>query len=327
MLSRLKINRLARIEFNYCELSDMLAAELFNALNAMSGLHNLLDLRSEGNAIASEGCAALCALLENSDCRLITLDLFDNSIDDACINNLISGLIACYSLEYLSFGKLKNRLTSIGWKAFSVYLSNPKCLLQKFVLRGFIIRDESAVAALGGSLAMNGTLKYLDFGYNEVTPTAWQGISTSLVSHSSLKELDLSGCNINDEGASDIFLALAEIATLKKLILMYAEGVSSVGWMACFQHLLDSQSALEILNFEHNAIDDEGASALASLLGSHMSTVASLNLNDNDSITTNGWRAFSHVLAPTSTSKLKILRLANRRHEDEHDRIHRCVSQ
>ena len=128
------------------------------------------------------------------------------------------------------------------------------------------------------------------------------------MARASLIELDLSGCNVNDEGASDIFLALAGIATLKKLILKNARDITSVGWVACFQRLLDSRSALETLNFAGNPIADEGASVLASLLGSHMSTVLTLNLNDNDSITTNGWRAFSNVLAPTSTSKLKRLR-------------------
>ena len=111
----------------------------------------------------------------------------------------------------------------------------------------------------------------------------------------SLIELDLSGCNVSDEGASGIFLALAEIASLKKLILKHAREISSVGWVACFQHLLDSQSALEILNFEGNSIDDVGATVLASLLGSHMSTVLTLNLIFNRSITTNGWRAFVNI--------------------------------
>ena len=130
-----------------------------------------------------------------------------------------------------------------------------------------------------------------------------------MVSPSALTELNLNDSSIDDEGAFDLFSVLATNATLKKLILKSAHEISSVGWVACFQRLLYSQSALEILNFAHNAIDDEGASVLATLLGSHMSTVVSLNLKDNYSITANGIRKFVNVLSPSSTSKLKILRL------------------
>lgn len=308
VLSRSKMNHLARIEFHYCELGDMLAAELFNALNSMPGLRNLLDLQLNNNMVASEGCVALCALLKNPDCRIESLNLSGNAIDDGCVGILISGLLACSSLKSLIFGRDLGReelFTSIGWKSFSTYLSNPRCLLQQLVLTSPNIGDASA----GGSLALPRTLKYLEFSYIEATPTAWHGIPSCLVACASLIELNLSGCNVNDVGASDIFLALAGFATLKKLILMNARDITSVGWVACFQRLLDSQSALEILNFARNSIDDEGASVLASLLGSHMSTVLTLNLNDNDSITTNGWRAFVILLAPISTSKLKVLRL------------------
>ena len=128
MLSQSKMNRLVRIEFHYCHLGDMLAAELFNALNSMPGLRNLLDLQLNNNMIASEGCVALCALLKNSDCRIISLDLSCNPIDDACVGILISGLIACSSLKSLSFGSDRGRgreellLTSISWKS-----SRPTC--------------------------------------------------------------------------------------------------------------------------------------------------------------------------------------------------------
>ena len=306
VMSQSKMNRLARIDFRGSELSDKSAAELFSTLNVMPGLENLLDVLLEDNMIAHKGCIALCALLDNSDCRMISLGLADNNIDDGCVGVLIGGLINCSSLRSLSFG-LYEPITSVGWKLFSVYLSHPECLLQKLILNP-CRPGNACAAALGGSLAKNGTLNYLDFRSNEFTDE-WREIFRCLVSPSALTELNLNDSSIDDEGAFDLFSVLATNATLKKLILKSAHEISSVGWVACFQRLLYSQSALEILNFAHNAIDDEGASVLATLLGSHMSTVVSLNLKDNYSITANGIRKFVNVLSPSSTSKLKILRL------------------
>jgi hypothetical protein len=161
---------------------------------------------------------------------------------------------------------------------------------------------------------MNRTLKYLDFVGAEIPPTVWRGISRSALTE--LKVRDWIDCHLNDESAYELFSGLANNATMKKLILPDAKEISSVGWVACFQHLLDSQSALEILNFSDNEIDDEGASVLASLLGSHMSNVVSLTVQES-LITTHGLTDFANVLAPNSTSKLKILRLPLL--EDEYD--------
>jgi hypothetical protein len=74
VIPQLKMNRLARIELFRCEI-DKTLAELFIALNATPGLQNLLDLVLIDQKLAREGCVALRALLSNSDCRLITLDL------------------------------------------------------------------------------------------------------------------------------------------------------------------------------------------------------------------------------------------------------------
>ena len=145
VMSQLKMNRLARIDFSHSEFSDETAAELCNALNEMPGLQNLLDLHLAGNRIARKGCVALCALLKNSDCRIISIDLSCNAMDDACAGILISGLIACSSLISLRFGTGRGQddFTSIGWKSFSTYLSSPRCSLQKLVL-SFNIGDASA---------------------------------------------------------------------------------------------------------------------------------------------------------------------------------------
>jgi Ran GTPase-activating protein (RanGAP) involved in mRNA processing and transport len=311
VLSQTRMNRLARIDLCYCDIRDEQAADLFNALNEMPGLQNLLDLSLRGNMIADEGCLALCALLKNTDCRMITLDLSRNYLDDQCLGILTCGCFWCDTLESLSCGKQQQLFfTPAGWTMFSTYLSTRWCSLEKLIVRGCSIGDESA-AILGNSLSVNKSCKYLDFAGNEIAQTGWQRIFKCLMAPSALMELDLSTCNINDEGAYNLFSVLAHNASLKKLILVAVEDISPTGWVACFQILMGSRSALEVLNFGCNDIDDEGALALVNLVASHMCTVLSLNVWKNHLITTNGCCSFADVLAPRSTSKLKVLRLGS----------------
>ncbi len=308
VLSQTRMNRLARMDLCFSDISDKQAADLFNALNEMPGLQNLLDLNLRGNMIAGEGCVALYALLENSECGMITLDLSVNDLDDPCLGILTSGLVQCNTLKSLSCGQQRRLFTSAGWDLFSAYLLNSRCSLEKLTLAVRSIGDECA-AILGNSLAVNKSLKYLDFADNEIAPTGWQRLYKCLMAPSTIIELDFSTCDINDEGAYELFSVLANNTSLKKLILVAVEDISPTGWVACFHRLMGSSSALEVLNFECNEIDDAGIRALVTLVASHMGTVLTLNLLHNTLITTNGWRSFADVLAPRSTSKLKALRL------------------
>ncbi len=97
--------------------------------------------------------------------------------------------------------------------------------------------------------------------------------------------------------------------SLKKLSLSFSEHVTSTGWVACFNILMDFRSAFEEVKFGGNEIDDEGATALVDLVSMHMSTILSMKLLGNSSVTASGWNAFATVLLPGLTSKLQEIRI------------------
>ena len=286
-LSRSNILRLARIDLIGGVIGDKNAAELINTLNAMPGLPSLLDLWLAENKISTRGCVALRALLKNPECNIISLDLSSNPFDDECIGILIDGFIERGTLKSLGLGYLENSLTVAGWKIFSNYLSGSKCKLEKILLDRADVADDST-SALGGALAMNGTLKCLDFSDNNITPTGWRGISNCLAPTSTISELNLGiDTNINDEVALIFFSALANNTALKKLLLVN-DHITSAGWVSCFRQLIDSRSALVDIEFGWQ-IDDEGVAVLTTLVAGHMNTVSSINLEGNSRISSSGY--------------------------------------
>lgn len=316
ILSKSKMNHLARIELGECNIGDEIAAELINALNGMKGLHNLLDLDLHENKIYDKGCEALSVLLTNSECGIQVLNLSNNLLDDNCLGLLIiQGLVKNDTLKSLSIGN-QRLLTNAGWKMFTSFLSNPMCSLEKIVLEEEKL-DCQRATSLANSLTKNKTLKCLDFDRSRMPPPAWQIFANSLNDPSSvLLELNLSGCNINDASALDIFSGLANNISLKTLIINSVDGITSSGWVACIQLLVDSLCTLMVLDLEFNTIDDEGASVLAHLL-TNLNTITSVNLWENSNVSPDGWHVFSQVLIPSSTSKLKRLTIGHCEEDNE----------
>lgn len=311
-LLKSKMNRLARIHFGSSGLRDETAAELIHTLNKIGGLHNLLDLWLGGNMIGRESCAALRTMLQNPACQIVSLDLSCNHIDDECIPSLVNGFVACSTLESLNVSD-QHLLTKVGWKMlFSKYLSNPRCSIQKIILEADRERNNFhfGAEALAESLGRINSLKYLDFVGHDISTPGWRKLSKCLRSPSSgLLELCLDRCNINDVGLSNLFSVLASNTVLQVLQLAFVYGITPSGWADAFRLLRNSQCALEDLTLSDCYIDDEGASMLAHLLSDHLRNVVHIGFWSESIITKAGWGAFAEVLRPTSTSKLKTLRL------------------
>ncbi len=123
-----------------------------------------------------------------------------------------------------------------------------------------------------------------------------------------LKDLNLSGCNINDHGLDIISSALAINKSLKRLNMSDNKNISSYGWIACFHSLMDSEVRLEALNLSRNGIDDLVSGELIILLAK-IGTVQSLCLCGMTGVSTNGLCMFANLLRPNSGLRLKELRI------------------
>ena len=115
---------------------------------------------------------------------------------------------------------------------------------------------------------------------------------------------------------------MANNATLKKLNMAGLLSIDSSGWIACFELLMNSRSTLDELDCRGNSIDNEGAIALVNLVAGYLTTVESIDVSDNTNITHDGWCVFAQVIAPSSTSKLKILTIGNDWVDNDHINFH-----
>ena len=132
-------------------------------------------------------------------------------------------------------------------------------------------------------------------------------------------ELFLRYNNIDNDGLELLGQSLADIS-LTTFDMSGNQSITSAGWIEFFQSLIDTESMWENLFLSSNNIDDAGAAVLIRLLAT-TSTIRSLHITDNASISTNGLRAFSEVLLPSSASKLRNLRFGTWEQEDVNDDV------
>ena len=271
-------------------------------------LHNLLDLCLGGNGIGKKGCKALRALMNNPACKIQLLDLRDNDLDDECMTVLIDGLVTNRSIRMLNIEN-QDCVTTRGWRILTDALSKRHVTIEDLRLGNNDIDDGFAIA-LGASLTTNKSLTNVDLtSSNNITSIGWRGFVNCLRSPGcGLEGLNISGCNINDQGLDVISAALTINKSLKRLNMSDNKNISSYGWIACFHSLMDSEVRLEALNLSRNGIDDLVSGELIILLAK-IGTVQSLCLCGMTGVSTNGLCMFANLLRPNSGLRLKELRI------------------
>ena len=107
---------------------------------------------------------------------------------------------------------------------------------------------------------------------------------------SSLEELELGGCSIDNEGVGVLTDALARNRTLRKLDISQNRNVTVMGWRGLLTQLLSPEMPLEKLELWDNSFDNEAANLLVTALA-NSKLLKALDLSESHSITTEGWRA------------------------------------
>ena len=127
----------------------------------------------------------------------------------------------------------------------------------------------------------------------------------SHLNDSSLEVLNASVNNIDDGGLAALANAVGNSIALKNLSLVNNQLISPAGWQAFFHALQTCHLVIEELDLSCSNIDDAGISSLVIAL-SNASSLSSLHLATNRSITSVGWMELSTLLQYPG-SNLKIL--------------------
>lgn len=213
-------------------------------------------------------------------------------------NKLGKGVFALSKIKTLEEVNMRynSSITSYGWRALLSSLIKPKnSTLTSIKLDGCNINNQ-AVVVLGNVLKNNSSLETLSLVGNEyITTSGWIGFFKCLSSDNfSVSELNLRDNNIDDESLDAFTSSLGNNTTLKDLNLGYNEAVSCIGWHSFFDMFKTNKSALQELNLDGNNVDD--ASVYSFLGASIHDSLASLHLEENESITAVGLRALSTLL-------------------------------
>jgi Ran GTPase-activating protein (RanGAP) involved in mRNA processing and transport len=272
--------------------------------------------------VTPRGWQTFSTFLSNPNCSLASIDLNRNKIGDEGAASLgeSMALNTALKIKGMDISSCTAVITSDGWQRFSRCLSAPSCALEKLNLSHCAVDDGGALAIIS-ALTTSNVLKSLNMSSNNTVSSAGWSRCFRLLLNSDivLEELFLRYNNIDNDGLELLGQSLADIS-LTTFDMSGNQSITSAGWIEFFQSLIDTESMWENLFLSSNNIDDAGAAVLIRLLAT-TSTIRSLHITDNASISTNGLRAFSEVLLPSSASKLRNLRFGTWEQEDVNDDV------
>ena len=182
------------------------------------------------------------------------------------------------------------------WHVLGEYLLGSDSILEYLDVSESNINNDMVIA-LGDVIVNSTTLKKLYFNSSEnVTFVGgWDHFFTCLSnSNVILEKLVLTYVDgLNDVAAASLANALSTNTKLRRLDLEgLSESISAAGWQTFFGILQNSSLVLEELDLSDNSIDDIGVEAMVNVLADS-SSLSSLSLSSNRSITSRGWRSMS----------------------------------
>ena len=243
------------------------------------------------------------------------IDLWNSDLGGEQLGEKLMAVLSGYhNLLKLCLGR-----NMIG-QGLSNMLQNSTNHLKKLVITSHKNIDVQRAAILAEALARNKSLNVLDLGHNQIsdegatvlgvglgknhslkklslnamksiTSTGWAALFKGLSNPSfSLNELNIGQNNIGDEGALALAATIDKFKSIKSLDLSMIS-ISANVWVTLLKSLFNPDSVLEKLCLYGNNIDDEVVAFSGGALVNN-STLKSLSLISNRSITGRGWAAF-----------------------------------
>jgi hypothetical protein len=303
VLSACKNDQLERIELYHVKGSG---AEVVGFLNMLcTKQQNLLQLdlsdlfEHQDDAWTTAPYAALANLLESPATKIQELRIQLGGLDTLADVLMSNETLTSLDLSYSS-------LCEEGLLEFVDVL--PTCSLEKLSMNSTYIGDNE-LNLIGTALAENETLKHLDLSDSyEITAAGWQEFSKCLKNpHSALEELDLRGCQIDDEKAAAIFSILSENSCLE-ILHMKTHNRTAVTthqvWKVLFRALCDTSSIDSIAFSSNHALHTLDICSEEN--GAPEDVISLLEMNKHDSKAETARRKILKHHLPEGKSKLQV---------------------
>ena len=201
-----------------------------------------------------------------------------NSASDDEAAALVESLGGQHNLRHLCFST--DIIEKMACKSLGYFMERPDCKVHTLDLCGIISAD--CFYILCYALTKNSTLQHLYL--SDIKPFSVSNcISLSMIfsrPFTTLKELQIGGNDLGDEGISILGYALSLNTTLQHLDLNNSRSITKKGWQAFSTCLRNPESALEKLILWGCRIGDQGLAAFTTALRGN-SNLSMLDLDHN----------------------------------------------
>ncbi|KAK7124022.1 hypothetical protein R3I93_022204 [Phoxinus phoxinus] len=271
-----KLLPVIKVHLSDCGVTEKDCAALTSVLR--SNPSHLRELNLNNKKLRDPGVKLLSVVLEDPDCKLEKLWLWDCGVTDEGCAALTSALRS--NPSHLRKLDLSRNQIGDSVHLLSAVLEDPHCKLENLQLWDCGVTDEGC-AALTSALRSNPShLRKLDLSRNKL------GDSVHLLSavledpHCKLENLWLRDCGVTDEGCAALTSALrSNPSHLRELDLSRNKLGDSVRLLSAV--LEDPHCKLETLWLSCCGVTDEGCAALTSALRSNPSHLRTLDLSGN----------------------------------------------
>ncbi|XP_072518748.1 uncharacterized protein [Salminus brasiliensis] len=297
-----------KIKLNNSRITEEGCAALSAALS--SNPSHLKELDLSENKLGNSGVKKICNLLKILDCRLAKLNLSDCSVKQEGYEDLASALKSNPSSHLTELDLRGNDPGDSGVKKLTDLVEDSNCKLKTLRLLKTAAAEEawtSLSSALGINILLQTELKLsrnpagpsgdsrvkllcavlqdthcklrrLRINDDDLTEESCSALATVLTS-STLTELDLSSNNLQDSGVKELCSGLKDpLCKLKKLSLSFCR-ITEGGYAALASALKSSSSALTELDLRGN---DPGDTGVKQLTGLFVNTKKKLRLLKSD---------------------------------------------
>ena len=248
-----KNNSLISINLSSNNILNKGIIELAKSLKGETGNKTIKKLNLSHNEIDNIGIIEFCSFLKNEKKdRFTKIDISNNNLSDRSIIEYGNFL---QNQPFITNLCLTNKLTNENKNTF---FSSCKNLDQiKKIDFEFLDISESNSETLNQILLNNKNIQNIKISNNKILgPTGITSLSTGIEHNPKLLKIDLTSCDISDEGAISLSNSLFKNLEIKEIILEDNK-ISEKGTKAIADKLI-GKTSLKILNLSHNKINSKG---------------------------------------------------------------------